>query len=181
MNRHRQLDTLFLDRDGVINVQLVGDYVKRVEELELREDFLMAIPLLRAAFRRFIVVTNQQCIAKGLCTRADVDTVHAHLREQLSAHGLTLDAIYVCPHLAGAGCHCRKPEPGMMEQALTDFPDIDRARSLMVGDSASDMRFGRNAGLPTLFIGKVTDDNRAEIAACADIVFPSLLQFAQTL
>lgn len=175
------MDTLFLDRDGVINVQLIGDYVKKPSELALRDDFIASIPFLLKKFRRFIIITNQQCIAKGLCTQSDVDTVHEHLRQELRPYGIDFDAIYVCPHLAGAGCHCRKPEIGMMEQAQRDFPDIDLTQSVMIGDSASDMVFGRRAGVSTVFIGKVTDENRAVVSADSDIISPSILQYAQTL
>lgn len=174
-------DTLFLDRDGVINVQLIGDYVKRTDELILREDFISSIPLLLNNFKRFIIVTNQQCIAKGLCTKSDVDKVHEHLKSLLRPYGLQFDAIYVCPHIAGGGCHCRKPEIGMALQAKSDFPDIDFANSVMIGDSLTDVQFGHRAGLRTVFIGKVTDENRAEVTANSDIISDSILQYANKL
>ena len=101
--------TLFLDRDGVINVQLVGDYVKCIEEFTFREDFLKSIPFIVQKFQHIIVVTNQQGIAKGICTRENVDFVHEYLCKTLDDKGLHIDKVYVCPHLAGGGCHCRKP------------------------------------------------------------------------
>lgn len=174
-------DTLFLDRDGVINVQLLGDYVKNIAELELRDDFLNALPSLVGSFKRFIVVTNQQGIAKGLCTAEMVAEVHAHLSKELSARGMNLDAIYVCPHLAGSGCACRKPELGMFHQALRDFPDIDIANSVMIGDSATDVIFGHKAGLETVFIGKITPDNRADIEKNSDHIFNSICEYSQTI
>lgn len=169
--------TLFLDRDGVINVQLVGDYVKNVSELALREDFLKSIPFIVKNFGKVFIVTNQQCIAKGLCTQADVDEVHRHMLKILEGHGLHIHNIYVCPHLAGSGCTCRKPETGLAMQAKADYPDIDFARSVMVGDSASDMRFGRRCGMETVFIGKVTDENRTDILADSDHIVDSLYQY----
>ena len=173
-------DTLFLDRDGVINVQLIGDYVKKIAELEWREDFLQALPSLVRNFKRYIIVTNQQCIAKGLCTAEMVDEVHVFLKNELSKRGMDLDAIYVCPHLAGSGCSCRKPELGMFRQAVHDFPDIDVSRSVMIGDSASDMIFGHNAGLETVFIGKITDDNRSDIENNSDHIVSSICEYTQT-
>ena len=174
-------DTLFLDRDGVVNVQLVGDYVKKPSEFVLRDDFVRAIPFLKQHFRRFILVTNQQCIGKGICTRADVDEVHRHMCQLLEREGFRFNAIYLCPHVAGSGCGCRKPETGMMQQALADFPDIDLSHSLMVGDSLTDMQFGRAAGLRTLYIGAVTPDNREAITAISDLISPTLLQYVQNL
>lgn len=174
-------DTLFLDRDGVVNVQLVGDYVKNPSELALREDFLRSIPHLKQHFRRFILVTNQQCIGKGICTQYDVEEVHRYMCTQLADNGFHFDAIYLCPHVAGSGCGCRKPETGMIDQALGDFPDIKLHRSLMVGDSLSDMQFGRAAGIPTLFIGAVTPENREAVTTNSDFISPTLLQFFQNL
>ena len=166
-----------MDRDGVINVQLVGDYVKKISELEIREDFLISIPLIVKNFGRVFIVTNQQCIAKGLCSQADVDEVHRHLLNVLESHGLHITKTYVCPHLAGGGCPCRKPETGLALQAKADYPDIDFARSVMIGDSASDMRFGRNCGMETVFIGKVTEDNSEAILADADHIVNSVYQY----
>lgn len=173
--------TLFLDRDGVINVQLVGDYVKRVSELELREDFLKSIPFIANNFGKVFIVTNQQCIAKGLCTAENVNEVHRHLLQVLEDHGLHITKIYVCPHLAGSGCPCRKPETGLAMMAKADYPDIDFARSVMVGDSASDMRFGRKCGMETVFIGKITDENRTDILADSDHIVSSIYQYMSQL
>ncbi len=169
--------TLFLDRDGVVNVQLIGDYVKNISELEIREDFLRSIPLLRENFQKIVIVTNQQGIAKGICTRENVETVHQYLLDWLKERGLIINKIYVCPHLAGAGCTCRKPEIGMALQAQADFPDIDFAHSVMIGDSASDMQFGRRCGMETVFIGKVTDENREVILKNSDHIVSSIYQY----
>ena len=173
--------TLFLDRDGVINVLRVNDYVKTVDELVLREDFLKSIPLIVKHFQKVFIVTNQQCVAKGICTQEAVDEVHRHLLQILEENGLHITKIYVCPHLAGSGCPCRKPATGLAMQAKADYPDIDFARSVMIGDSASDMRFGRNCGMGTVFIGPVTDENRADILADADHIVNSVYQYLSQL
>ena len=170
-----------MDRDGVINVLRVNDYVKDVSELEIREDFLKSIPLIVRHFEKVFIVTNQQGIAKGICTREQVDEVHRYLLQELDSHGLHIANIYVCPHLAGSGCKCRKPETGMAMQAKADFPDIDFANSVMIGDSASDMRFGRNCGMETVFIGPVTEENRADILADADHIDSSVYQYLSQL
>lgn len=174
-------NTLFLDRDGVINVQLVGDYVKDISEFVIRDDFLASLPILVKKFRRIIVVTNQQGIAKGVCTREQVDKVHRHLLDFLEKLGVHIDGVYVCPHLAGSGCNCRKPEIGMALQAKNDFPDIDFADSVMIGDSATDMIFGRRSGMETVFIGKITDANCTEIRENSNHIVNSILEYAKTL
>lgn len=169
-----------MDRDGVVNVLLVNDYAKRIEELALREDFLRSIPLIASKFTRVIIVTNQQGISKGICTKEQVEAVHAYLLNILAERGLLIDRIYVCPHLAGSGCHCRKPETGMAEEAVKDFPDINLSESVMVGDSVSDMIFGRRCGMRTVFIGSVTEENHTEILANSDHVVTSLYEFLKT-
>ena len=173
--------TLFLDRDGVINVLRVNDYVKNVSELEIREDFIKSIPLIVKNFKKIFIVTNQQCIAKGICTQEAVEDVHRHLLRILEEHGLHINKIYVCPHLAGSGCSCRKPDTGLALQAKADYPDIDFACSVMIGDSASDMRFGRNCGMETVFIGPITEENRTDILADADHIVNSVYQYLSQL
>ncbi len=168
---------LFLDRDGVINVQLVGDYVKCIEEFTFREDFLKSIPFIAQKFQHIIVVTNQQGIAKGICTQENVDFVHEYLCKTLDDKGLHIDKVYVCPHLAGGGCHCRKPETGMALQAQHDFPFLDLRASVMVGDSASDMVFGRRCGMETVFIGKITPENEQEVQKNSDHIVSSLYDY----
>ena len=165
----------------MINVLRVNDYVKNVGELELREDFLKSISFIVKNFAKVIIVTNQQGIAKGICTQEQVNEVHRHLLRILEEHGLHVNNIYVCPHLAGSGCKCRKPETGLAMQAKADYPDIDFANSVMIGDSASDMRFGRNCGMETVFIGPVTEENRADILADADHIVNSVYQYLSQL
>ncbi len=180
MNQHEN-HTLFLDRDGVINVQLIGDYVKKVSELEIREDFLQSAPLLQRHFRRMIIVTNQQGIAKQICTIEEVEAVHQYLLQTLSQHGIHIDKIYFCPHLNGAGCQCRKPEIGMALQAQKDFPEIDFTDSVMIGDSFTDMLFGKRCGMQTVFIGTHFDNHDKEIVAHSDIIVPTIFDYAKQL
>lgn len=144
--------TLFLDRDGVINHKVDNDYVKTPAELRILPDVPAALRVLTPLFRHTLVVTNQQGIGKGLMTEADLEEVHRALYEQLGQAGKGIDRIYHCPNLEADQAPCRKPNTGMAEQARHDFPGIDFSRSLMVGDSVSDMQFGRNAGMKTVMV-----------------------------
>lgn len=173
--------TLFLDRDGVINVQLIGDYVKNVSELTFRDDFLQSAPRLQSFFQRIIVVTNQQGIAKGICTLEAVEEVHRYMVRHLSEIGIHLDKVYFCPHLDGAGCQCRKPEIGMALQAKEDFPDIDFSRSVMIGDSYTDMLFGKRSGMKTVFIGTPPQESLQKIGTVSDLIVPTILEYTQQL
>lgn len=145
--------TVFLDRDGTLNVKAPdGDYVKSPGELRMLRGAGEAVRMLNDAGLRTIVVTNQRGIARGLMSRTDLDAVHAAMRDDLARHGAHLDGIYFCPHERGA-CDCRKPQTGMFRAARRDEPDIDFARSVMVGDAPSDIEAGRAAGMLTVSLG----------------------------
>jgi D-glycero-D-manno-heptose 1,7-bisphosphate phosphatase len=143
---------LFLDRDGVINRQIVGDYVRNLSQLELFPGAMDAIVRLGKWFRYVMVVTNQQGIGKGLMSATDVAEIHNYIIREVQAAGGRIDRIYCCPSLDTAGDPSRKPGIGMGLQAKTDFPDIDFSRSLMIGDSSSDMLFAERLGMQRIFI-----------------------------
>jgi histidinol-phosphate phosphatase family protein len=143
---------LFLDRDGVINRQIIGDYVRNLAQFELLPGAVDAIARLGKLFRHVIVVTNQQGIGKGLMNAADADEIHDYMTCKVQAAGGRIDRIYCCPSPDTANDPCRKPGIGMGLQAQHDFPDIDFSRSLMIGDSSSDMLFAERLGMQTIFI-----------------------------
>jgi len=149
--------TLFLDRDGVLNRRIEGDYVRTVARLEILPGVPEAVAKLAQRFRHVLVVTNQRGVARGLIHPAELDRIHARLKQVLR-----VDAIYVCPHEAGI-CDCRKPKIGLALQAKRDYPDIDLRRALMIGDSESDMAFARGADMHGVLVAG--DTGLAEIAA----------------
>ncbi|MBR4136198.1 MAG: HAD-IIIA family hydrolase [Bacteroidales bacterium] len=170
-------NTLFLDRDGVLNERIVDGYVTRPEEFVLLPGVLEALRLLRSRFDRIVLVSNQQGIGKGLFSLEDLDKVHAYMQSLFKAQGTPLDAIYVCPHLASEHCDCRKPNVGMALQAKDDFPEIDLSTSIMVGDSLSDMQFAHNAGIRAVSVGPA-DAERDELAVRH---YVDLLDFANNV
>jgi D-glycero-D-manno-heptose 1,7-bisphosphate phosphatase len=146
------LRTVLLDRDGVLNRKLPeGEYVSAWEHFDLLPGVAEAIGKLKQAGLRVLVVSNQRGIALGLYRAEDVDRIHAQLQKELEAHGAQIDGFYFCPHDKGA-CNCRKPLPGLFQQAQAQFPDIQPESSVMIGDSLSDIEFGRNLGMTTIFI-----------------------------
>jgi len=145
-----RLDTLFLDRDGVINVKLDGQYVKGLEEFEFMIGAEIAISKLSKIFNRIIIVTNQQGIAKGIMSDNDLGVLHEHMLFELKKKGGVIDKIYYCPHLAVENCDCRKPNPGMIQQAIIDFPELEITDSYLIGDSDSDILAGNKMGLITV-------------------------------
>ncbi len=144
------LDTLFLDRDGVINKKLEGSYVRNFSEFEFIPGALDAISKLTKKFKRIIIVTNQQGISKGIMSENDLDSLHSKMEESIKNAGGRLAKIYHCPHLEELNCRCRKPEPGMIEQAIRDFPNIRLEFSYLIGDSKSDIEAGIAMNLNTI-------------------------------
>lgn len=167
--------TLFLDRDGVINVRLIDDYVKNLGEFEFLPGVLDAFTIFAEKFGRIIIVTNQQGVGKGLMTLQDVDKVHDFMVKEIEKQKGRVDKIYVCPQLKSDPDNFRKPSPRMAYMAQHDFPEIDFDKSLMIGDSNSDIEFGKNAGMYTILIGD-------EPVKCKpDSQFESLIKFAKIL
>lgn len=173
----RNLRTVFLDRDGVLNEKTPeGDYVTSWEQFRVLPGVPQAIARLNRAGLRVIVVTNQRGIARGLYTLEDVEAMHARFAELLAQHGAQVDAFLICPHEAGE-CNCRKPLTGLFDQAIARFPGVTAAESVMIGDSAADMEFGRRLGMATIWITphpdhRRTSANTAEMTA--DLRFASL-------
>ena len=143
-------DTLFLDRDGVINHKLEGRYVTNFNDFTFITKSDFAIKELSKIFRRILIVTNQQGIGKGIMTVQDLEQLHIYMENELSCKNKYIDKIYFCPHLETSNCDCRKPRLGMFRKAQLDFPKINIDRSFLVGDSDSDILAGKDFGLETV-------------------------------
>ena len=143
---------LFLDRDGVLNEQIKGDYVRTWGQWRWKADALTNLRQAAARYKRIFLVTNQQGVGKGLFTQADLDGIHARMMADIRAAGGRIDKIYTCTDLADSGSVNRKPEIGMALQAKRDFPEVDFTRSVMIGDSESDMLFAYKAGMRGILI-----------------------------
>ena len=145
-----QFDTLFLDRDGVINVKIENKYIVKFSDFEFLPGILLAIKRLSLIFNRIIIITNQQGIGKKLMTEQDLLFLHKKMLVEIKQSGGKIDRIYYCPHLDSLNCECRKPKSGMILKAIADFPDIDRKSSYLIGDSDSDIEAGKREGLQTI-------------------------------
>ena len=165
---------LFLDRDGVINRKIDGGYVTNVEEFEFLPNVLEALSILAKKFTHIFIVTNQQGIGKGIYNTNDLQKIHTYMLNKITQNNGRIDKIYVAPNLKSDHHINRKPQPGMAWQAQKDYPNIDFKRAIMVGDSLSDMQFGRNAGMTTAFL---THDISCDYPE-ADYVFKDLYDFS---
>ncbi len=149
---------LFLDRDGVLNVD--RNYVYRSEDFEWIEGAIETIKAFNARGWWVFVVTNQSGIARGYYTEEQMEALHVWLHAELTAHGAKVDRIYHCPyHEAGTveryrkDSYDRKPRPGMLIRAMTDFPVI-KEQSFLIGDKQADLDAAQAAGIRgVLFTG----------------------------
>jgi histidinol-phosphate phosphatase family protein len=164
--------SLFLDRDGVINKRIVGGYVQNKESFCVLDGVPEAIGIFKKKFGRMFVVTNQQGIGKGIMTKDDLQIIHRQMEDKLS---VTFDGIYYSPFLESENNIMRKPNPGMAFEAKKEYPDIDFKKSVMVGDSASDIQFGKNLHMKTVYI--TTQNEKID----ADLICTSLYDFAKKI
>lgn len=143
---------VFLDRDGVINQRLIGDYVKSWEEFKFLPGVLGALKRLADTGHRVFLVSNQSGIGRGLMGHDDLKKIHREMNHQIEEAGGKILKIYVCPHHPDDGCSCRKPQPGLLLQAAQEYA-IDLSKSFFVGDSSTDIEAGNRVGCITIQVG----------------------------
>ncbi len=143
--------TLFLDRDGVINEEAVGHYITDWSEFKFCPEATNAIARLSGIFGTIIVVTNQRGVGRGIMTIETLRDIHQRMHGEVVAQGGRIDQIYAATAVNDED-HNRKPNIGMGLQSREDFPQIDFRKSVMVGNSISDMEFGKRLGAFTVFL-----------------------------
>ncbi|NDV67853.1 HAD-IIIA family hydrolase [Dysgonomonas sp. 25] len=175
----RDFDTIFLDRDGVINIERPNDYVKKPDEFIFIDGACEAIAQLSGQFRHILIVTNQRGIGRGKMTLSDLEDVHRYMLNEIEKHGGRIDKIYFCTDLTSDSIN-RKPNTGMAFQAQSDFPDIVFNRSIMVGNSRSDMEFANKLGIYSVLVGdKYNKEDK--IYQTVKAYYPSLYNFVEDL
>lgn len=141
--------TVFLDRDGTLNYD--PGYLKIAADLKLLAGVGTALARLKKAGAKLVVVTNQSGVGRGLMTLKDLEAVHARLQGLLEQEDAALDAIYFCPHHPDDGCHCRKPNAGMVERAVSEL-QLDLQRSYLIGDHARDIQLAHRVGAKAILL-----------------------------
>lgn len=150
---------VFLDRDGTLNVE--SGYIRTLTDLNLIEGAGEAIRKLNSAGIAAVLVTNQTGAARGYYSEDHIRDLNARLVKLLKEENAYLDDVYYCPHLAepdgtvapyARECECRKPAPGLVEQAYKEHPELDRTRSFVVGDKATDVELASNCGAKSILV-----------------------------
>ena len=150
-------DTLILDRDGTINVQIIGDYVCKWEDFEFIPGVLDAMSKFAEHFKYIFIVTNQRGIGKGRYTIEQLNDIHSKMISEIEKYGGHIDKIYYCSALSDNDIR-RKPNIGMFDDILRDYPDVRPENTLMVGDSDTDMQFAKNCGISGIRINSLKKD-----------------------
>jgi len=170
--------TLFLDRDGVINQDNVHGYILNWEAFQFLPGVPEAFKLFASQFGRIFIVTNQRGVGRGLMSLDDLHHIHQEMGKIIQNAGGRIDAIYFCTG-TDAGHPDRKPNPGMAFHARQEFPDVDFSRSIMVGNTRSDMEFGRNIGAFTIYIHNRED--KIPLPETVDARYSSLIELANDI
>jgi histidinol-phosphate phosphatase family protein len=144
--------SLFLDRDGVINQRNFEGYITNINEFLFTPSFLNSIPILSNIFGNIIIVTNQQGIGKGIMTEQDLQEIHNYMLDKIKKEGGRVDDIFFAHNLKNAKNDRRKPLPTMGLEAKIKNPKINFSKSIMIGDTNSDMFFGKNLGMKTILM-----------------------------
>ncbi len=176
--RINQDTVLFLDRDGVINQRIPNDYVKSWDEFVFLPKVKEALAIFTTIFSKIFVVTNQQGIGKGLMKEEMLHQIHQKMSDEFEKVGGHIRQVYYAPELHSENPVNRKPAIGMALQAKAQFPDIDLQNAIMIGDSESDIAFGHNAGMQTIFIENHSFDEK-KYGITPDYTAKSLFEIAQ--
>jgi D-glycero-alpha-D-manno-heptose 1-phosphate guanylyltransferase len=168
--------TLFLDRDGVINYEKPDGYILNWQEFKFYEGSKEAIGKLSRLFGHIIIVSNQRGVGRGFMTEDDLKDIHDKMRSEIEAAGGKIDNIYYCTSIDNKHPD-RKPNPGMAFKAKKEIPGIDPDKAIIVGNKLSDMKFGRNAGLYTVYI-RSTHPEQSLPHPEIDLAFDTLADFA---
>jgi histidinol-phosphate phosphatase family protein len=170
--------TLFLDRDGVLNVEKHLDYIRNRNEFVFYEGVVENFFRLHALFGRIVIVTNQRGIGKGLMKEEDLKDIHHFVSDELARFGAKIDAYYFAPDLDTQSPN-RKPNTGMGYQAKQQFPEIDFEKSIMVGNNLSDMQFGKQLQMKTVYVE--TTHPLSEHHEWIDLRLPNFASFLQLI
>jgi histidinol-phosphate phosphatase family protein len=170
--------TLFIDRDGVVNDEKHLDYIHTWDEFKFYEGVKEALKIFNEKFGIIIMVTNQRGVAKGLTKIEDLHLIHKNMLQEIEDAKGRIDQIYFCADMESEN---RKPNPGMGLQAMKDFPKIDLSKSIMIGNTLSDMKFGRNLGVALNIFLPTTRKDIPLDNVDIDMVFDNLISVAKAL
>ena len=168
--------TLFIDRDGVINERDFKGYILNKKSFIFKKGVLEVAESLFSRFKYVIVITNQQCVGKGLITDDQLNEIHQYMIDCFAKHHAKIDEVIVAPEIKGKNSDLRKPSPKMGYIAKEKMKDIDFSKSIMIGDTDTDIEFGKNLEMKTVLI-----ESREKCVSSPDVKVSSLTVLNQIL
>ena len=144
--------SLFLDRDGVINERPINNYVLNWDQFYFRPGVLETISDLCSNFKNVFIVTNQQCVSLNLISEDDLTSIHSKMQGVFEENGGFITKVYAATELKNEFSKVRKPKTTMAQMAKKEFPSVDFKKSIMVGDTDTDLIFGKKLGMKTVLI-----------------------------
>jgi histidinol-phosphate phosphatase family protein len=136
---------IFIDRDGVV-IENRPNYVRSVDDIEFFPEALAAIARVSLSPYKLVIITNQAGIGRGIIPVHVAEQINQRVIAEIEKTGGRIDALFLCPHKPSDGCNCRKPKPGLILQAAQEL-EIELDKSIMIGDSLSDVQAGLSAGV----------------------------------
>ena len=170
--------TLFIDRDGVVNNEKHLDYIHTWDEFTFYKGVKKAFKIFNEKFGIIVMITNQRGVAKGLTKLEDLNLIHKNMVQEIEDANGRIDRVYFCTDMESKN---RKPNTGMGLQAIKDFPEIDLSKSIMIGNTLSDMKFGRNLGVAINIFLPTTRKDVSLDHEDIDLVFNDLISVAKAL
>lgn len=176
--KNTKYSSLFVDRDGVINKRNFDGYITQISEFEFLPGVIEAFKTLRPIFDNIFIVTNQQGVGKKIMNIEDLNSIHGFMLASLLAENIEIQEVYCCTHLESENCECRKPKIAFFEKATQKYQNINKENSFIVGDTISDMMFGRNSGIKTVLISENPNIEKKN-QNLIDYSYKSLYEFAK--
>ena len=161
---------VFVDRDGVVNEDIIGGYITRWEDFKFHDTVLIGLRKLTRADYKIILISNQAGVGDGVYSKQALREVHDKMMEVFKKEGVRIHGAYFCLHGKQAGCECRKPKTGLFEQAAKNGIVFDRKTTYFIGDKVTDVEAGKNFGLRTLLVR--TGYGRDAEAECSGVLRP---------
>jgi D-glycero-D-manno-heptose 1,7-bisphosphate phosphatase len=174
----KQKQVVFIDRDGVINKDKIGGYITNWTEFQFIDGVLSALKQLSDAGFDIVIISNQAGVGDGVYSEQQLNQVTQKMMEKITATGVKIQGIYYCLHGKKEGCACRKPKPGLFQQAARDIPFVPN-ESFFIGDKVTDVEAGNSFGLRNIFVltghGK-TDQANLDPSKKPETIVPSLTE-----
>lgn len=176
LKSRKRKPAVFLDRDGVINKDIPGKYIKSVSDIKLYKTAIEGLKKISSCDRfHLIIITNQSAIGRGYITEKISKKINDKIVKTLEKEKIKINAVYYCPHSPQDNCDCRKPKPGLIKEALKDYK-IEIKKSFLIGDKKTDMDLALKTGMKSVFVltGQAKNQIRKHTKIKADYVIKYL-------